>query len=89
MDYRLQFGGIVIQSRLAEYSDHGIDFIQQLAEPELIGLVNDDKEHLVVRMDSQQIAFKLLGAQDLFQLKVIAIVYRRLTHKRERDYRNS
>src|SRR5262245_657153 len=36
--------------RVAQVDDHRVEFVQQLLEPEFVGLMDDDEEHLVVML---------------------------------------
>src|SRR6476620_6706559 len=52
----------------------------QLLEPKLIGLVNDDEQHLVVCGGIVFVAFKRLRRKDFIQLQVIVVM--NVCHKR-------
>ena len=47
---------------------------QKLFEPKLIGLVDDDKKHLVMGRLATPEALRVLRTQDLIQLQIIAVM---------------
>jgi hypothetical protein len=48
--------------------------MQDLLEPQLIGLVDDDEEQLIVRRRSLLLALSRLRVEDLVELQVFAVV---------------
>jgi hypothetical protein len=54
--------------------DNGLHLEQQLLEPKLIGLMYDDKQHLVMSRLPPPKTLGMLGIQDLVQLQIIAIM---------------
>ena len=49
---------------------HAIELVQQLLEPQLVHLMNDDEEHLVVLGTGRP---RLLQRQELFELQIGAV----------------
>src|SRR5262249_54552932 len=57
--------------------EHRIELPQDLFEPQLIGLMNDDEEHLVVgRPAVEQGALQLLASEQPIELEVVRVVER-------------
>jgi hypothetical protein len=48
--------------------------VQDLLEPELVGLVDHDEEHLIVRVLAVLVALGRLRAKDLVELEVVGVV---------------
>jgi hypothetical protein len=74
MHHRLEVGRVVVDGALAEDGGHRINLEQDLLEPQLVGLVDDDEEHLIVSWDSLQLAFEGLSRKDFVELEVVGIV---------------
>jgi hypothetical protein len=51
-----------------------VEFEQDLLEPQLISLVDDDEKHLVVALLHGGKAFRMLAVQDLVKLDVIGVI---------------
>src|SRR6266446_2105148 len=49
MNNSLQFRRVIIECRLAHYFSDRICFKMQLLKPKLIGLMNDNKKHFIMR----------------------------------------
>ncbi len=50
-----------------------VEFDQDLLEPQLVGLVDDDEQHLVMRRPPLPHAFGLLTGQQFIELQIVAI----------------
>jgi hypothetical protein len=59
---------------LPEGREDRVELPQDLLEPELVRLVDDDEEHLVVRRAAMQGALHLLGSEKPIELQVIRVV---------------
>jgi hypothetical protein len=46
----------------------------QLLKPKLIGLVNDDEKHFIMRGSIVPVTFRMLCIQDLIKLQVFVVV---------------
>jgi hypothetical protein len=46
----------------------------KLFEPKLIGLVNDDEEHFIMRRNILLAAFRMLCVENLIELQVIVVM---------------
>ena len=54
-----------------------VELVQDLAEPELVGLVHHDEQHLVVRRRALPRAFRHLRGEQRVELEIIGVVDRR------------
>ena len=70
-----QFAVGIVHVAIGEDLHHALHLVQYLLEPQFIGLVDDDEEHLVVRGGTLLIALWCLCAQDLVQLQVVGVVH--------------
>jgi len=62
---------------LAEDVATAVQVVEELLEPKLVGLMDDDKEHFIVRDDSAlRKRLGLLAVEDRVQLKIVVIVDR-------------
>ena len=69
---------VVVRGRLAQDFLAGGDLVQDLLKPELVGLVDDDEEHLIVR-DHFPVAQteRLLQFEEPRNPEVVAVILRR------------
>src|SRR3546814_17970279 len=58
--------------------------VEDLLEPQLVGLVHDDEQHLVVRRPAAPRALRRLGAEQALELQVVGVVERRLLIRQSR-----
>ena len=65
---------VVVDHLLAHDPRHRIDFKQYLLEPEFVRLVNNDKQHFIVRMRPLQVTFQGLRVEDFVELEVVGVV---------------
>ncbi len=69
---------VVVRGGFAQYFAAGRDLVQDLFEPKLVGLVDDDEEHLIVRDElSLAQAERLLQLEQALDPEVIAVILRR------------
>src|SRR5262249_34015211 len=59
---------------LAEQRAHGVELVEDLLEPELVGLVDDDEEHLVVGGLAVGRALGLLAREQPVELQVLRVL---------------
>src|SRR5215510_10517775 len=59
-----------IRRRVAQIDDHSVEFVEQLLEPELVGLMDDDEEHLVVML---WLRLRMLETDQLRHAQVCAV----------------
>jgi hypothetical protein len=55
-----------------------VELEQDLLEPQLVGLVHDNEQHLVMGRPAQPGAFGRLAGQQLIELQIVAVGHRRL-----------
>ena len=71
-------GAVVVGGRFAQHFAAGGDLVQDLFEPKLVGLVDDDEKHLIVR---DQLALaqaeRFLQLEQALNPEVVAVVLRR------------
>src|SRR5262249_54562655 len=65
---------LVLHDVAAEIGLNAVELVQDLLEPELVGLVHDDKQHLVVRRPAAPRALGLLRGEELVELEVVGVV---------------
>ncbi len=63
-----------------EDGEHRVKFMEDLLEPEFVGLVDDDEEHLIVDRSAPFGAFQVLSVEELVQLEVVRVVERVFAH---------
>ena len=51
-----------------------VELVQDLLEPQLVGLVHDDEQHLVVRRPAVPRALRLLGGEQPVELQIVGVV---------------
>src|SRR6476619_5426520 len=78
MDDKVHVRTVVVRRGLAQDLLAGGDLVQDLLEPKLVSLVDDDEEHLIVR-DQFAVAHaeRLLQLEQMLDPKVIAVILRR------------
>ena len=57
-----------------EHALHGVELEQDLLEPQLVGLVHDDEQHLVMRRPPGLLAFAGLQVEQLVELQIGCVV---------------
>ena len=62
--------------RASKGREHRVELPQDLLEPQLVGLMNDDEEHLVVGRPAMEGALQLLAAEQPIELDVVRVVER-------------
>ena len=62
--------------RASKGREHRVELPQDLLEPQLVGLMNDDEEHLVVGRPAMEGALHLLAAEQPIELDVVRVVER-------------
>ena len=65
---------LVLQHVAAEVDLDAVELVQNLLEPQFVGLVHDDEEHLIVRGPAVAYALRRLRRQELGQLQIVGIV---------------
>src|SRR5262245_14538853 len=65
---------LVLHDVAAEIGLNAVELVQDLLEPELVGLVHDDEQHLVVRRPAAPRALGLLRGEELVELEVVGVV---------------
>ena len=70
---------------VAEEAHHRVQLVQDLLEPELVGLVHHDEEHLVVGGSARLGAFRGLAREELVELQVLAVVHGLVGARHEAD----
>jgi hypothetical protein len=74
VDGRAQAG--VVGARAGEDLLDAVELEQDDLEPELVGLVDDDEQHLVVRRPAVQLALAPLAGQQALELQVLGVAER-------------
>src|SRR5205823_9015602 len=62
--------------RASKGREHRVEFPQDLFEPQLVSLMNDDEEHLVVCRPAGEGALHLLAAKQPIELDVVRVIER-------------
>ena len=62
--------------RASKGREHRVELPQDLLEPQLVGLMNDDEEHLVVGRPAMEGALHLLASEQPIELDVVRVVER-------------
>lgn len=79
MDNDIHVGAVIVGGRLGQDFATGFQLVKNLFEPELVGLMDDDEKHLVMRMElALDKANRRLKREELFDRKIIAVVSRLL-----------
>ena len=65
---------LVLQHVAAEVDLDAVELVQNLLEPQFVGLVHDDEQHLVVRGPAVAYALRRLRRQEIGQLQVVGVV---------------
>jgi hypothetical protein len=65
--------GLIYHS-LAEDPPHLVELPEDLLEPKLVGLMDDDEEHLVVDRVPRLCALQVLGVEELVQPEITPVV---------------
>jgi hypothetical protein len=66
--------GVVVDVVADKDIAHQVELEDDLLEPQLICLVDDDKEHLVVALFEGRKTFGMLAIQDCIEFDVIGII---------------
>jgi hypothetical protein len=64
----------VFHDLAAEIGLNTVELVQDLLEPQLVGLVHDDEQHFVVRRPAAPRALGLLRAEKLVELEIVGVV---------------
>ena len=62
--------------RASKGREHRVELPQDLFEPQLVGLMNDDEEHLVVGRPAMEGALQLLASEQPIELDVVRVIKR-------------
>src|SRR5262249_12457676 len=65
---------LVLNHLAAEIDLDAVELVQNLLEPQLVGLVHDDEKHFIVRGPAVARALRLLGGEQRGKLEVTGIV---------------
>src|SRR5262249_8442145 len=65
---------LVLHHLAAEIDLDAVEFVQNLLEPQFVGLMHDDEKHFIVRGPAMARALRLLGGEQRGKLEVIGIV---------------
>src|SRR5262249_56246060 len=65
---------LVLHHLAAEIDLDAVELVQNLLEPQFVGLVHDDEKHLIVRGPAVARALRLLGGEQRGKLEVTGIV---------------
>src|SRR5450631_1654794 len=75
MDHYVHVGSVVVGRRLPQDFAARLELVKDLFEPKLVGLVDDDEQHLIVRMEfAFDQAQRGLQAQELFDGEITAVI---------------
>ena len=66
--------GVVVDPAADEDVTHQVQLEQDLLEPQLVGLVDDDEQHLVIAVLRRGETLWMLAVQDFIELDVVGII---------------
>ena len=75
MHDHIEVWSVIIRGGLAQHFTAGAELVQDLFEPKLVGLVDDDEEHLIVRVEfSFDETQRRLQAKELVDGEITAVI---------------
>ena len=61
---------------LVKRLDHGVQLVEDELEPQLIGLVHDDEQHLIVGLAAVGPAQRVLSRQQPIEIQILVVIDR-------------